>query len=335
MHNTTIEPREQTQRGNDNSLAPPQELAILDSMRDGVFVAKYTDGGYILHYFNRSMAELFNNHVKIADQPLSELFGRDDYSKLCVGLEKVRLLHTNQELQLDIGEKPHRQQYQVQLSPQNLSPLGENNDILIIGCILDTGSLTNRVNYLETRAAKLVDHAKNVEATNHELKNEITRFRRALTKLERTANYDSETGLPNRAHYLERGSAEFQRSLRYGHSFSIVVANIHGFNQIVHNHGESSGKKAMAGLAQICESAFRGGIDIAGRIGQTEIAVLLPETSLTGALIFVDRLRSLIAETPIQLNDSFIRLGIHTGTDCIQENDHSFLQCLGRATRTS
>jgi len=158
-------------------------------------------------------------------------------------------------------------------------------------------------------------------------------LRHRVKKLERTANFDADTGLPNRAYLLERGAAEFQRSRRYGHALSIAVAEVHGFYKIVQSHGASSGDKAMAGLAQVCESACRAGTDIAGRISQTEIAILLPETTLSGALQFVDRLRSLIADTPIQLENGFIRLGIRSNTDTIQEDDHSFMQCLLRATK--
>ncbi len=68
------------------------------------------------------------------------------------------------------------------------------------------------------------------------------------------------------------------------------------------------------GLAQVCESVYRSGADIAGRISDTEIAIILPETNFSGALQFAVRLRSQVASTPIQIESGFVHLGLLADT---------------------
>ncbi|MEE9313441.1 MAG: GGDEF domain-containing protein [Rhizobiaceae bacterium] len=317
-----------------------QEKAILDILSDGVFIIEApliqntAAAEFTVQYVNETLRDLVKKDaVDILDQSIGKLFPQFYYAALYDAISQAQILLTRQDVEITYKARNSEQQLRIALMPRRLSSKSTDQKIQIVGCINNVTPLAKRASYLENRAVKLIDHANGLETSRRDLESKVKSLHRSIKKLERTARYDKISGLSKRVYFLEQGAAEFQRSKRYGHTLSLAVISLQGLEKIAQAHGVPSLDKAITGLAQICETACRSGIDMAGRINENEIAMILPETNLTGALQFMDRLTALVGETPIQLNNGFVRLGIRSGIDTMQVDDHSFMQSLIRAQK--
>lgn len=126
--------------------------------------------------------------------------------------------------------------------------------------------------------------------------------RYAYEELERRAYSDYLTGLANRRSFLEQAEIELSRVLRYGGNLSILMLDIDHFKQVNDTHGHKVGDLVLKKLSEICRSTLRD-VDIIGRIGGEEFAVLLPETEGTQAKEVAERLRAAIDCNRISLDN--------------------------------
>jgi diguanylate cyclase (GGDEF)-like protein/PAS domain S-box-containing protein len=127
---------------------------------------------------------------------------------------------------------------------------------------------------------------------------DITERKALLEKLERQATRDYLTGLNNRRYFMERGETELAQAKRYGHKLSLLMLDIDRFKRINDTHGHKVGDIVLQQLAIILRNSFRE-VDIIGRIGGEEFAVLLPETGLAQATEVAERLRKNVAGTDL------------------------------------
>ena len=109
-------------------------------------------------------------------------------------------------------------------------------------------------------------------------------------ELEQQAYSDYLTGLKNRRAFIEQAEIELSRSIRYSRNFSLIMFDIDHFKKINDTFGHSVGDLVLKEIAIICKSILRG-IDIIGRIGGEEFAILLPETDILEASQVAERLR--------------------------------------------
>lgn len=131
--------------------------------------------------------------------------------------------------------------------------------------------------------------------------------RRALTdRLHRLATYDGLTGCLNYQAFQAALSKESDQAERYGRPFSVVIADLDGFKTINDRHGHAVGDATLTTIASEMLSGVRS-VDMVGRIGGDEFAVLLPETRQDEAEALVERIRSrtLAAVTPERVTLSF------------------------------
>jgi GGDEF domain-containing protein len=101
--------------------------------------------------------------------------------------------------------------------------------------------------------------------------------RTAQEDLERHAYTDYLTGLANRRHFLEQAESELTRTMRYGRELSLLMLDLDHFKQVNDTYGHKVGDLVLKKLSELCRAALRD-VDIVGRMGGEEFAVLLPET---------------------------------------------------------
>lgn len=128
---------------------------------------------------------------------------------------------------------------------------------------------------------------------------DISERRKLELELVRQARMDMLTNLPNRRHFLDLAGQELVRANRYGSLLSVLMIDLDEFKAINDEYGHHTGDKVLIKFAEICRQTMRG-IDITGRIGGEEFAVLLPETDERRALDAAERLRQRVSEEAIE-----------------------------------
>ena len=111
---------------------------------------------------------------------------------------------------------------------------------------------------------------------------------------------DALTSLRNRRAFDQHLPAALEHSRRYTRPLSLAVIDVDHFKSINDTFGHDAGDAILRGIAEIIASGTRQA-DYVARVGGEEFAILLPETALFEGLQFAEKLRTLIASTPIEV----------------------------------
>lgn len=118
-------------------------------------------------------------------------------------------------------------------------------------------------------------------------------------QLERLATTDALTGLFNRRRFLERVDETAAATMRYHHPAALVMIDIDHFKAVNDTYGHPRGDAVLVEVAERLASRARA-VDVVGRLGGEEFAVLLPNTSLEGARELAEGLRVAIESAPFE-----------------------------------
>lgn len=160
---------------------------------------------------------------------------------------------------------------------------------------------------------------------------QIARSQALELRLREMADTDVLTGLPNRRSLLERASIEFQRARRYAGGLCVAMMDVDEFKSVNDRYGHAAGDAVLAGIAAACRAQMRTGVDVCGRIGGEEFALVLPQTAPDGARVLAERVRSAIAALGFEGGGRRFRVSVSLGVSCLAPGDASFDALLARA----
>ncbi len=112
-------------------------------------------------------------------------------------------------------------------------------------------------------------------------------------RLNELAISDPLTGCYNRRYFYEIALAYYNQTLRSHKPLSLMMLDIDQFKQINDTNGHVKGDHVLQSVVTLCKSLVRAQ-DIFSRYGGEEFILAMPETSLQGALLVAERLRSAI-----------------------------------------
>ena len=135
---------------------------------------------------------------------------------------------------------------------------------------------------------------------NCALVRDITDRKKLEEQLKQRAHTDYLTGVSTRRYFMEQAELELNRSIRYENSLSIMMLDADFFKRINDKHGHKTGDLVLKKLTEICRHSLRE-VDIIGRMGGEEFAILLPETNIAAAIETGERLRKAISATKVPL----------------------------------
>jgi len=173
---------------------------------------------------------------------------------------------------------------------------------------------------LAARAAQLQEKRDMLKAVVAERTAELTR----------QATTDSMTGIANRRHFMERGNDEIERARRYHLPLTLLLLDIDHFKRINDRFGHPAGDKLLQVIAQACQSNARN-VDLAGRLGGEEFALLMPETSAIAARLAAERLRRAITAIPPALSGVPHQVTASFGIAALNSHDTSMESLMARA----
>lgn len=113
-------------------------------------------------------------------------------------------------------------------------------------------------------------------------------------EVEHRARTDFLTGLPNHRFFQATLSLELARAQRHNHPLSLLIIDLDFLKEVNDRFGHPSGDMVIRLIAETIRASMRE-IDFAARYGGEEFTVILPETSLTGAVQVANRIREGIA----------------------------------------
>lgn len=112
-------------------------------------------------------------------------------------------------------------------------------------------------------------------------------------KLLNLATRDGLTGVFNRRYFDEVLAAEVDRCNRYGNQVSLILLDVDLFKSYNDDWGHVAGDTVLAEVARRITQGSRT-TDMVARYGGEEFAVILPETDVTSARIYAERIRRTI-----------------------------------------
>lgn len=110
------------------------------------------------------------------------------------------------------------------------------------------------------------------------------------TGLEQMASTDPLTRIYNRRVFTMWAEKELIRGQRTGTPFSVLMVDLDHFKQINDCFGHHAGDQALCAVVEKMQDSVRG-IDVLGRWGGEEFAVLLPGAAADAALLVAQRVR--------------------------------------------
>jgi diguanylate cyclase (GGDEF)-like protein len=116
-----------------------------------------------------------------------------------------------------------------------------------------------------------------------------------LERTERSAMTDWLTGLYNRGAFRASALRELRRAQRYRQRLSLLLFDLDDFKIVNDRYGHERGDLVLRETSRLVGKLVRD-VDVAGRYGGEEFAVLLPETGREGAASVAERIRCAVAQ---------------------------------------
>lgn len=137
-------------------------------------------------------------------------------------------------------------------------------------------------------------------------------LQKANAQLHIISRTDGLTGLLNRKTWEQSLNNEFKRFQRYAHTCSLIMFDIDHFKRINDDFGHTAGDEVIRQTAQAINDNVRD-IDVAGRYGGEEFAIILVDASADGARIVAERLRRAIEAKTIRYDQHVINYTVSLG----------------------
>jgi diguanylate cyclase (GGDEF)-like protein len=144
------------------------------------------------------------------------------------------------------------------------------------------------------------------------LKTQREALQDALAQIRHLATRDELTGLPNRRHMLSLLQDHALRRSRGGQRFYIGLVDLDHFKSINDSLGHGVGDEALCGFAEQAVGALRV-TDAIGRWGGEEFLLILTENGPVEPTIGIERLRAVLATTPVSFSAPDLRVGFSAG----------------------
>jgi diguanylate cyclase (GGDEF)-like protein len=110
---------------------------------------------------------------------------------------------------------------------------------------------------------------------------------------------DGLTGLANRRCFNDRLEHEFARAARNRQPLALIMVDLDLFKSFNDRYGHPAGDACLRAVSAAVQSVLRRPGDLAARYGGEEIAILLPETDLAGAVRIVGDMRAAVRSLAI------------------------------------
>ncbi len=142
----------------------------------------------------------------------------------------------------------------------------------------------------------------NLEAAYHE-------------EIYRLSTVDALTGVYNKRFFVDHLDREIARAERHGQALSVVLFDLDHFKKVNDTYGHLGGDEVLREICRRMRPRVRKD-DLMARYGGEEFAIILPQTSHAGAVLFADALRLIVARESFTHDGAAIAVTISVGVAC-------------------
>ncbi len=180
----------------------------------------------------------------------------------------------------------------------------------------------------EALEVKIQERTFELEVTLRELE-EINR------ELEEKNTQDALTGIRNRRFFDKKYLAEFRRSRREQTQLSLLMLDIDHFKRVNDTHGHLAGDDVIRFVGRTINDILKRPMDDACRYGGEEFALILPSTSVEGAIGLGETIREKLASASIETEagplNITISCGIFTGICHVDMSQNHYIEYADKA----
>jgi len=134
------------------------------------------------------------------------------------------------------------------------------------------------------------------------------------------ATVDGLTGLFVRRFFDQRLLEEWDRTARYGNSFTLGLFDLDRFKRLNDTHGHLVGDQVLREAAQVVRENMRS-FDIASRYGGEEFVFILPRTTLEEAATVAERIRADVEKLSFKSAKGDVRVTVSIGLAACPSSD--------------
>jgi len=144
-------------------------------------------------------------------------------------------------------------------------------------------------------------------------------------RLAHPGRFDPATQLLTRSAWQQNAELEHERSLRYGRPYAVFLIAVDHLKEIRAAGGRHESKECLQSVTLCLEENCRA-VDVVGRWGREEFAVLAPETHFEGALFLARRICRAVQDRKLAIDSDgrrciTVSLGVaegpSSGWDCV------------------
>jgi diguanylate cyclase (GGDEF)-like protein len=203
---------------------------------------------------------------------------------------------------------------------QTLSEIKKTEEIQKIPVIFITGLDTakDEEKGLSLDAADYIIKPFNPTVVKLRVRNQI-QIVNQLRTIECLSMIDQLTNIPNRRSFDDRLRVEWKHAIREHEPISMMILDLDRFKTVNDTYGHQQGDVVLQTIAGVFFKVLKRPTDFAARWGGEEFVVLMPNTSLEGALDVAENLRHEVEDTLIpNANGSDIKITLSIGVTSLQ-----------------
>ena len=191
-------------------------------------------------------------------------------------------------------------------------------------------TLESQAAYLASLAEAADANAQAAEEAKRQLQREVAERRQLEARLRHMATTDALTGALNRAQFLALGQREVERVRQHDLGLALLMLDIDHFKSVNDRYGHPAGDAAWCHIVSELRAGIRR-IDLLGRLGGEEFAIVLPAIGREAAAAVAERLRAHVASHTLTHAGQQIDMTVSIGLAMLSDGDHGMEQLLVRA----
>lgn len=188
--------------------------------------------------------------------------------------------------------------------------MAEDESIIIKEELIQTQQKQNQI--LESEVA----------ARTQDLKAALNKVNILNNELSDLSTMDQVTGVRNRRYFDDMLKKEFRRAFRNHSNISLIMLDLDHFKSVNDTYGHLAGDLCLKTIANAIYNIVKRPPDLVCRYGGEELAIILPETDLKGAMIIAERIRHQIESLQIKFSGETFSVTASLGVSSFTPNSN-------------